>query len=257
VYGIKLAESLGENNPPLSALKNEIWKEIAVQFQVVIKPGTAYMKRGMIMSTRKVFFGAGLWILLLAFAGCAAVQPKPPTDQGSMDPGSTVTFKGDRISLLGSPISMGSSLPSVALVDAMTMKDVNLSQERGAVLFLSLVPSLDTPVCDVQTHYLGEEGDRLPDSVKRITISRDTPFAQKRFAEEAKLTDIRYLSDYKQGEFGQSTGLLLDGLRLMARAVILVDKHGVIRHIQVVPEITHLPHMEEVFEKAIQLAMED
>lgn len=174
-----------------------------------------------------------------------------------MDPGSTVPFKGDRISLLGSPISMGSSLPSVALVDAMTMKDVNLSPERGTVLFLSLVPSLDTSVCEVQTHYLGEEGDRLPDSVKRITISRDTPFAQKRFTEEAKLSDIRYLSDYKQGEFGQSTGLLLDGLRLLARAVILVDKQGVIRHIQVVPEITHLPNMENASEKAIQLAMED
>jgi thiol peroxidase len=215
------------------------------------------MKGEMLTSSRTVFLRAGLWILLLAFARCAAVQPKPPTDQGSVDPGSTVTFKGDRISLLGNPISIGSSLPSVPLVDAMTMKDVNLSPERGTVLFLSLVPSLDTSVCEVQTHYLGEEGDRLPDSVNRITISRDTPFAQKRFAEEAKLTDIRYLSDYKQGEFGHSTGLLLDGLRLLARALILVDKQGVIRHIQVVPEITHLPNMENAFQKAIQLARED
>ena len=139
----------------------------------------------------------------------------------------------------------------------MTMKEVNLSEERGKVLFLSVVPSLDTSVCEVQTHYLGEEGDRLSDSVQRITISRDTPFAQKRFAEEAKLTDIRYLSDYKQGGFGQSTGLLLEGLQLLTRAVILVDKHGIVRYNQVVPEITHLPELEVGFEKAIRLAMED
>jgi thiol peroxidase len=138
----------------------------------------------------------------------------------------------------------------------MTMKEVDLSQEKGKVLFLSVVPSLDTRVCDVQTHYLGEEGDRLPQGVQRITISRDTPFAQRRFAREAKLTDIRYLSDYKEGEFGRSTGLLMDGYKLLARSVILVDKHGIVRYIQVVPEMTHLPSMEGAFEKAIQLLKE-
>jgi thiol peroxidase len=121
------------------------------------------------------------------------------------------------------------------------------------VLLLSVVPSLDTPVCEVQTHYLGEQGDSLPSEVKRITISRDLPFAQKRFAKEAGLTDIQYLSDYKQGEFGQSTGLLMDGLMLLSRAVIIVDKDGVVQYIQVVPEITHLPDMELAFQKAREL----
>ncbi len=209
------------------------------------------------MGSGKVLFRVGLWILLLTCVGCAAVQPKPPTDQSSVDPGSAVTFKGNTISLLASPISIDGRLPPVPLMDAMSMKEANLSEERGKVLFLSLVPSVDTSVCEIQTHYLGEEGDRLPDSVQRITISRDTPFAQKRFAEEAKLTDIRYLSDYKQGEFGKSTGLLMDGLQVLARAVILVDKRGIVRYIQVVPEITHLPDMEVAFEEAIRLAMED
>ncbi len=103
---------------------------------------------------------------------------------------------------------------------------------------------------------MGEEGDRVPHEVQRITISRDTPFAQKRFAREAKLTDIRYLSDYKEGDFGRSTGLLMDGFMLLARTVILVDKHGVVRYIQVVPEMTHLPDMEEAFRKATQLVKE-
>jgi thiol peroxidase len=138
----------------------------------------------------------------------------------------------------------------------MTMKEVDLSQERGKVLFLNIVPSLDTPVCDAQTHYLGEEGDKLPDLIARVTISRDTPFAQKRFAKEAKLTDIRYLSDHREGEFGRSTGLLMDGLKLLARAVILVDTRGEVRYIQVVPEMTHMPDMEAAFLKATQLAKE-
>ena len=96
-------------------------------------------------------------------------------DQASSKPGAQVTFKGNSLNLLGSPLSVGKPLPSVELVDAMMMKEMNLSKERGSVLFLSIVPSLDTPVCEEQTHYLGEKGDRLPGSVRRIVISRDTP----------------------------------------------------------------------------------
>jgi len=119
-----------------------------------------------------------------------------------------------------------------------------------------MVPSLDTPVCEEQTHYLGEKGDVLPKSVKRIVISRDTPFAQKRFAKEAKLQHLQYLSDYKQGDFARSAGLLTEGLMLFARSVIVVDRKGVVRYIQVVPEMTHLPHMDKAFEKAIELTKE-
>jgi thiol peroxidase len=138
----------------------------------------------------------------------------------------------------------------------MTMHEVDLSQETGKVLFLNIVPSLDTPVCDAQTHYLAEEGNKLPDLVRRITLSRDTPFAQKRFAKEAKLTGVQYLSDHRDGDFGRSMGLLMDGLKLLARSVILVDTHGKVRYIQVVPEITHMPDMEEAFLRATQLAEE-
>jgi thiol peroxidase len=157
---------------------------------------------------------------------------------------------------MGSPTSVGKPLPSVEVIDSMTMKGVDLSGERGSVLFLSIVPSLDTPVCEEQTHHLGEKGSRLPNSIKRIVISRDTPFAQKRFANEAKLTDLQYLSDYKQGDFGRATGLLTEGLMLLARSVILVDKQGIVRYIQVVPEMSHLPDMDKAFERAIELTKE-
>jgi thiol peroxidase len=135
----------------------------------------------------------------------------------------------------------------------MSMNNVDLSKEKGSVLLLSIVPSLDTPVCEEQTHYLGEKGDSLPSSVKRIVISRDIPFAQKRFAKEAKLSNLQYLSDYKQGDFARSTGLLTEGLMLFARTVIIVDKQGIVRYIQVVPEMTHLPDMEKAFQEAAKL----
>jgi thiol peroxidase len=201
-------------------------------------------------------------VLLVAAAGvvfgCATTTPKAdmPIDRHSVAPGEQVTRKGQPLKLLGSPIAVGQKLPAAGLVDAGTMKPLDLAGLKGQVLFLSLVPSIDTKVCEAQTHYLGEEGDKLPAGVKRITISRDTPFAQKRFAEAAKLTDLQYLSDYKTGEFGNATGLLVDQMMLLARSVILVDKDGVVRYIQVVPELTHLPDMEAAFRVAEQLVQE-
>jgi len=194
-------------------------------------------------------------ILFLVY-GCAANKPTIPIDQASSKPGAQVTFRGNSLNLLGLPLSVGKPLPSVELVDAMSMSNVDLSKERGSVLLLSIVPSLDTPVCEEQTHYLGEKGNALPQSVKRIVISRDTPFAQKRFAVEAKLTNIQYLSDYKQGDFARSTGLLTEGLMLFARSVIVVDRKGIVRYIQVVPEMTHLPDMERAFQVAVEMAKE-
>ena len=197
-----------------------------------------------------------LFSTMFLVVSCATNQPKIPMDRASVTPGEQLNFKGKPIKLLGSPVTVGKPLPSVELVDAMTMNSVDLSKEKGSVLFLSIVPSLDTPVCEEQTHSLGERGNMLPKEVKRIVISRDTPFAQKRFAKEAKLTDLQYLSDYKQGDFARSTGLLTEGLMLFARTVIVVDKKGIVRYIQVVPEMTHLPDMEKAFERATELTRE-
>ncbi len=165
-------------------------------------------------------------------------------------------LRGEVQPLTGTPIKIGDHLPSIPLVAADSLDEIDLSKVRGKVLFLSIVPSIDTKVCEAQSHYLGEEGDRMPASVERITISRDTPFAQRRFANEAKLTDIHFLSDYKEGAFGRALGLLQENSRLLARAVILVDGNGIVRYIQVVPELTNLPDMERAFNFAIKLAGE-
>ena len=207
------------------------------------------------MNTKRLSF-LMLAIFVILFMGCATTQPKIPVDEFSVEPGTSVALKGKTYKLLGKPISVGETIPSVELRDANTMAKVDLSSMRGSVLFLSIVPSLDTAVCEAQTHYLGEEGDQLSPEIKRIVISRDTPFAQKRFAKEAKLTDLQYLSDYGDASFGKSTGLLIDDLMLLARSVILVDREGKVRYIQVVPEITHLPDMERAFHKAEELQRE-
>ena len=197
-----------------------------------------------------------MFLAVLLMLGCSGTQPNIPVEESSVEPGSSVARKGTSFKLLGTPITLGQTLPSVALRDADTMAKVDLSTLKGSVLFLSIVPSLDTPVCDAQTHYLGEEGDKLSPEIKRITISRDTVFAQKRFAKEAKLTDLQYLSDHGDGAFGKATGLLIDDLMLLSRSVILVDRKGTVRYIQVVPDITHLPDMERAFQKAEELRSE-
>ena len=207
------------------------------------------------MGSNKSSLVALCFLMLLAL-GCATNRQKIPIDWASVQPGTQVAFKGNPMNLLGSPIMVGKPLPSVELVEAMTMRSVDLSKERGSVLILSIVPSLDTPVCEAQTHYLGEAGNGVSKSAKRIVISRDTPFAQKRFAKEAKLTNLQYFSDYKQGDFARSTGLLTDQLMLFARSVIVVDKQGIVQYIQVVPEMTHLPDMDKAFAKVNELSRE-
>lgn len=192
-------------------------------------------------------------ILLTAFLTACATKPDIIIDTESVSPGTQVSKKGAALPLTGTAIEIGLQLPETKLVDMKTMKEVDLNDYRGSVLFLSIVPSIDTKVCEAQTHLLGEEGDVLPTTIRRIAISRDTPFAQARFAEEAKLEDIQYLSDYKEGAFGRSTGLLMEGPRFLARSVMLVDKQGIVQYIQVLPDITHLPDMDKAFAKAIEL----
>src|SRR5690606_24532079 len=105
---------------------------------------------------------------------------------------------------------------------------------------LSIVPSVDTKVCEEQTHILGETPNVNP-KVELITISRDLPFAQKRFATDANLENVTYLSDYKGGDFGKKTGLYIEDNGLLARAVVVLDGEGKVRYFQVVPDIATLP----------------
>lgn len=156
--------------------------------------------------------------------------------------GQAVTFKGNPLPLAGKAIKIGDALPAATLTGA-GLAPVNIAEAKGKVRIINVVPSLDTPVCDAQTHELVEKDPALAANVELVTVSMDLPFAQARWAKAAKAKNMTFLSDYKSADFGNSTGLLIQPLHLLARTVIVTDKEGIVRYMQVVPEITELPDM--------------
>lgn len=167
--------------------------------------------------------------------------------------GNTVTFKGNPLKLEGNPIKVGETLRDAKLANG-DLKLVSLTETQGKVRIVNIVPSLDTAVCEQQTHYLSEKSAGLDKSLQLITVSVDTPFAQKRFAKEAKIANVTFLSDYRGGEFGRAHGLLVPDIHLLARTVMVVDKDNVVRYMQVVPELASMPDMEKAFDEARKVA---
>ena len=210
------------------------------------------------------WIGLGL-SLSLGIAGCAGMGA--PADTGFLyknisvadgtavsGEGNNVLFKGSPLGLSGTAIKTGDALRDVNVTQN-DLSLINIAQTKGAgkVRIISVVPSLDTPVCEQQTHHLSEKNKGLDKLVELITVSVDTPFAQKRFSQEAKINNVTFLSDYRGGEFGKTYGLFLSGPHLLARAVMVVDKNNTIRYLQITPELTHLPDMEEAFRIARSL----
>lgn len=161
---------------------------------------------------------------------------------GPAGDGNSIMMKGSPLPLRGQAIKVGEPLPS-AMVTGANLGPVDIATGNGKVRIISVVPSVDTPTCEAQTHELSEKDRKLAEQVEMVTISMDLPFAQQRFAKEAKIKNITFYSDYKTGEFGQNNGLMIDPLHLLARAVIVTDKNNVVRYLQVVPEVTELPDM--------------
>lgn len=166
-----------------------------------------------------------------------------------------IALKGNPLTLLGEPLQVGQTLPEVSLPDR-SLKMVDLKSLKGKITILSVVPSLDTPTCEEQTHILSEKNDGLDQTVRLVTLSRDLPFAQKRFAKDAKINNILFLSDYRDAGFGNASGLLIEENRLLARAVMVLDKEGIIRYLEIVPELSSLPDMRKVFDFAKSLETE-
>lgn len=156
-----------------------------------------------------------------------------------------VTMKGNPVTLEGNAVQIGSDAPDCTLT-ANDLSDFKLSSLKGKTVILSVVPSLDTPVCDVQTKRFNQEAASLGDQVVVLTISMDLPFAQKRWCANTGAENIKTLSDHKEAAFGKAYGLVVKGVRLLARAVMIVDGEGTLRYKQIVPEITTEPDYEDV-----------
>ena len=163
-----------------------------------------------------------------------------------------VTFQGNPLTLVGELPEVGRPVPDAALVGN-DLEEVRVSALRGGPLIVASVPSLDTPVCSTETRRFNEEAARLGGSVQVLTVSMDLPFAQKRWCGAEGIEHVITASDHRDAAFGQGWGVLIKGLRLLARAVFVVDPGGVLRYKQLVPEITDEPDYELVLAAACDL----
>ena len=148
------------------------------------------------------------------------------------------------MTLIGPELKAGDSAPDFSVVDD-SLKDVNLAATGTGTRIFSVVPSLDTPVCDAQTKRFNEESARLP-GVQIFTVSMDLPFAQKRFCNSFALDNIRMLSDHRSGSFGEAYGTLIKDLRIHSRAIFVVGSDNKLRYVEYVPEVGSHPNYEAV-----------
>lgn len=147
-----------------------------------------------------------------------------------------ITFAGTPMTLLGQTVAVGETAPDfVALANDLSPR--SLASYAGKVLILNVVPSLDTGICDAQTRRFNQEAANLGQDVRILTLSCDLPFAQARWCGAAGIDQVETLSDYRETSFGLAYGLLIKELRLLTRAVLVVNKNGVIVHQEIVPEI--------------------
>lgn len=158
-----------------------------------------------------------------------------------------ITMKGAPLTLTGSPVAVGNRAPDFTAVDT-DLNQVRMSDYKDKILIISSVPSLDTPVCDLQTRRFNREAENIGEDVAILTLSMDLPFAQKRWCGSAGAERVITLSDHRTADFGEKYGLLIKELRLLARAVMIIDQDGIIRYIQIVPEIATEPDYEDVLE---------
>jgi len=163
-----------------------------------------------------------------------------------------ITFKGNPMTLVGPELKVGDAAPDFTVVDG-ALSAVNLASYQGKVKIISAVPSLDTPVCDTETRRFNQEAAGLPGDVAVLTISLDLPFAQKRWCGAAGIDKVITLSDYRDRSFGLAYGALIDELKLLARAIFVIDRGNVIRYIQFVPEVTQEPDYAAVIAAAKKL----
>jgi len=163
-----------------------------------------------------------------------------------------VTLHGNPLTLVGDEIAVGDEAPDFEVIDN-DLAPVRSSSLRGKICIITSVPSLDTPVCDLETRRFNEEAAQLGSDVAIRTISMDLPFAQKRWCGAAEVTRVQTLSDHRDASFGTAYGVLIKELRLLARAVFVVDRQGIVRHIEVVKEIAHEPDYEAVLQAVKEL----
>lgn len=160
----------------------------------------------------------------------------------------SVTFKGNPVTLPGNEVKVGDKAPDFKVL-ANDLSEVTLADSKGQVRLISVVPSLDTGVCDAQTRRFNEEAAKL-DNVKVLTVSVDLPFAQKRWCGANGIENVQTLSDHRDLSFGEAYGVTIKELRLLARAVFVVDSNDQVTYVEYVSEATNHPDYDAAVEAA-------
>lgn len=163
-----------------------------------------------------------------------------------------ITFKGNPISVSGTELRVGDKIPDFTLTGT-DLQDIGLSAFSGKVLVIACAPSLDTPVCSTQTKQFNEKAASLSGDIVVLTVSRDLPFAQKRWCGAEGVEGAVCASDYKHRSFGPQFGCVWEDAGLLCRAVFVVDKEGVIQHVEYAAEIAEEPDYHAALAKAKEL----
>ena len=164
-----------------------------------------------------------------------------------MENKNAVKVKGSPVTLIGEEIKTGQSARDFKVLNT-NMEEVTLSGFKNKIKLIASVPSLDTPVCDLEIKRFNDEAAKLSKDLVIIFISMDLPFAQKRFCQANDIKIVKTLSDHRDADFGQKFGVLIKELRLLARAIFILDKGDVIRYVQIVPELSSPPDYERALE---------
>ena len=155
----------------------------------------------------------------------------------------TITFKGSPLHLVGTLPAVGQKAPDFTLL-ANDLTPYGLKDFAGKTLVIATVPSLDTPVCDTEIRRFNKEAAALADTLRILAVSCDLPFAQARWCGAAGISAVQSLSDHRDISFGQNYGVLIKELRLLARAIFIIDSLGIVRYVQLVPEMTSEPEYD-------------
>lgn len=157
-----------------------------------------------------------------------------------------VTFKGNPVTLVGTPLSVGDKAPDFRVLSN-DLQEKSLSDFAGKVKLISVVPSLDTGICSEQTKRFNQEADKI-ENVHILTISMDLPFAQTRWCSAEGVKNLETLSDHRDADFGKKYGVLIEELRLLARAIFVVDENDHVTYVEYVKEVSSHPDYDAVLE---------
>jgi thiol peroxidase len=163
----------------------------------------------------------------------------------AMDRKGIVMIHGDPLTLTGTERKTGEKAPDFKVLDG-ELKEFGLKDFAGKIKVISVTPSLDTPVCDLQARRFNAEAAKLPADVVVINISMDLPFAISRFCAGAGIDKVKAFSDHRDASFGNAYGVLIKELRLLSRSIFIIDEKDVIRYLEIVPELTEHPDYERV-----------